>query len=270
MSALSLSFLRRPASRWALAALLGAGGLLAAAGSLLPSEPARAQAASAAVDPEIDKRLRKILAERLPGLPRIDEIRATPIAGLYELRIGSDLVYGDASGQYLVQGQIIETASRRNLTEERINKLTAVDFASLPLKDAIVWKTGNGKRRIAVFSDPNCGYCKRFEAELSKARDLTVYTFLMPILSEDSATKSKAIWCAKDSTASWRSWMLDGVNPGKLAADCANPIERNLELGRKLKVNGTPAIVFEDGTRVPGMVPAAELERRLGELAKGG
>ena len=270
MPALSLSFLRRPASRWALAALLGAGGLLAAAGSLLPSEPARAQAASVAVDPEIDKRLRKILAERLPGLPRIDEIRATPIAGLYELRIGSDLVYGDASGQYLVQGQIIETASRRNLTEERINKLTAVDFASLPLKDAIVWKTGNGKRRIAVFSDPNCGYCKRFEAELSKAKDLTVYTFLMPILSEDSATKSKAIWCAKDSTATWRSWMLDGVNPAKAAADCANPIERNLELGRKLKVNGTPAIVFEDGTRVPGMVPAAELERRLGELAKGG
>ena len=269
MPVLSMPLPRRPAARWALAALLGAGSLLALAG-LLRSEPAQAQAAAGPVDAETDKRLRKVLSERLPGLPRIDEIRPTPIPGLFELRIGSDLVYGDASGQYLVQGQIIETASRRNLTEERINKLTAVDFASLPLKDAIVWKTGNGKRRIAVFSDPNCGYCKRFEAELSKAKDLTVYTFLMPILSEDSATKSKAIWCAKDSTATWRSWMLDGVNPARTAADCANPIERNLELGRKLKVNGTPAIVFEDGTRVPGMVPAAELERRLGEIAKGG
>lgn len=265
MPALPPFLMRRPLA----AALLAAAGLLAAA-SLMPP-PARAQAqAAAAVDPEVDKRIRKVLAERLPNLPRIDEIRATPIAGLYELRIGSDLVYGDASGQYLVQGQIIETANRRNLTEERINKLTAIDFASLPLKDAIVWKTGTGKRRIAVFSDPNCGYCKRFEAELSKAKDLTVYTFLMPILSEDSAAKSKAIWCAKDSTASWRGWMLDGMNPAKAAADCANPIERNLELGRKLKVNGTPAIVFEDGSRVPGMVPAAELERRLAEVAKGG
>lgn len=207
--------------------------------------------------------IRKGLSERLTNLPRIDEIRATPVAGLFEVRVGSEILYTDAEGNYIVRGEIIDLKTRRNLTEERIDKLTAIDFAALPLKDAIVWKTGTGKRKIAVFADPNCGYCKRFENELSKVKDVTVYTFLMPVLGGDSPDKSRAIWCAKDPTAAWRNWMLEGTTPPRMLGECATPIDRNMELGRRYRINGTPAIVFEDGTRVPGMISASELEKRL-------
>jgi thiol:disulfide interchange protein DsbC len=211
--------------------------------------------------------IRKALGERLAGIPQIDEVTKSPLPGLFEVRIGTDIFYTDAEGAYLVRGEILDLKSKRNLTEERINKLTAIDFASLPLKDAIVWKTGTGKRRIAVFADPNCGYCKRFEKELANAKDLTVYTFMIPILGGDSPEKSNAIWCAKDPTAAWRNWMLDGTEPPKLLGQCSSPLERNLELSRKHRVNGTPAIVFEDGTRVPGMISAAQLEKQLASIA---
>ncbi|MEO8299660.1 MAG: DsbC family protein [Burkholderiales bacterium] len=223
---------------------------------------ALAMLAGSALGDEAD--IRKTLAERLPNLPKIDEIRPSPVPGLYELRIGNDLMYSDAKGQFLVQGEIIDTAAKRNLTQERIEKLSAIDFASLPLKDAIVWKTGNGKRRIAVFADPNCGYCKKFERDLQGVKDLTVYTFVIPILGGDSPEKARAIWCAKDNTATWRNWMIAGSTPPRSMAACdSSAIERNLVLSRKVRVTGTPAIVFEDGTRVPGAIPAEELEKRL-------
>jgi thiol:disulfide interchange protein DsbC len=191
------------------------------------------------------------------------------VAGLWELRFGTELMYSDAKGNYLVQGSIIDTAAKRNLTEERIEKLTAIDFGSLPLKDAIVWKTGNGKRRIAVFADPNCGYCKKFERDLLAVKDLTVYTFVIPILGGDSPDKSKAIWCAKDSTAAWRNWMVEGTTPPRLMGQCdSGAIERNLALSKKHRVTGTPAIVFEDGSRAPGAIPPAEIEKRLGAVGK--
>jgi thiol:disulfide interchange protein DsbC len=212
--------------------------------------------------------IRKGLAANMDNLPKIDEISRTPLPGLFEVRIGNDIFYTDADGSYAVRGEIYDLKSRRNLTEERVDKLNAIDFSQLPLKDAIVWKTGTGKRRIAVFGDPNCGYCKRFELELAKTKDLTVYTFLMPILGPDSVQKSEAIWCAKDPTAAWRAWMLDGTPPPKVPAKCSTPIQRNIELGRKHRVNGTPAIVFEDGSRVPGMLNAQQLEHRLGGVPK--
>jgi thiol:disulfide interchange protein DsbC len=213
--------------------------------------------------------IRKTLAERYPNLPKVDEIRPAPVAGLWELRFGTELMYSDAKGNYLVQGSIIDTAAKRNLTEERIEKLTAIDFGSLPLKDAIVWKTGNGKRRIAVFADPNCGYCKKFERDLLAVKDLTVYTFVIPILGGDSPDKSKAIWCAKDSTAAWRNWMVEGTTPPRLMGQCdSGAIERNLALSKKHRVTGTPAIVFEDGSRAPGAIPPAEIEKRLGAVGK--
>lgn len=134
--------------------------------------------------------IRKTLAERFQNLPKIDEVRPAPVAGLWELRIGTEVMYTDAKGAYLIQGSIIDTATRKDLTQERIDKLTAIDFASLPLKDAIVWKNGNGKRRIAVFGDPNCGYCKRLEKDLINVKDVTVYNFVIPILGGDSADKA--------------------------------------------------------------------------------
>ncbi|HEU4460753.1 MAG TPA: DsbC family protein [Methylibium sp.] len=213
--------------------------------------------------------IRKALGAHLAGMPKIDEVNRSPLPGLFEVRIGSDVFYTDAEGGYLVRGEIIDLKSRRNLTEERVNKLSAIDFASLPLKDALVWKTGSGARRIAVFADPNCGYCKRFERELTNVKDLTVYTFLLPILGGDSPQKSEAIWCAKDPAAAWRAWMVEGTAPPKLIGACkTSPVERNLELSRKHRVNGTPAIVFEDGTRIPGMLNATQLEKQLG--ASGG
>lgn len=208
--------------------------------------------------------IRKAFTERLPNLPKIDEVRPAPLPGLFEVRIGTDLMYTDAKGQYIIQGEVIDTATRRNLTEERINKLTAIDFTSLPLKDAIVWKSGTGKRKIAVFADPNCGYCKKFERDLQAVKDVTVYTFMIPILGGDSPEKARSIWCAKDNTATWRNWMLEGSTPARLMASCdSSALERNLALARKHRVNGTPAIVFEDGTRVPGALPAAEVEKHL-------
>jgi thiol:disulfide interchange protein DsbC len=212
--------------------------------------------------------IRKALAERLSSLPKIDEVSRAPMPGLFEVRVGNEVFYTDSEGAYLIRGEILDLRSKRNLTEERIAKLTAIDFDSLPLQDAIVWKTGNGKRRIAVFADPNCGYCKRFEKELTAMKDLTVYTFLIPILGGDSPDKAKAIWCAKDATAAYRSWMLEGTAPPRLLGDCSAPVERNLELSRKHRVTGTPAIVFEDGVRVPGMLNAAQLEKQLAASSK--
>lgn len=208
--------------------------------------------------------IRKALSERLPNLPKIDEVRPAPIAGLFEVRIGSEIVYTDPKGQYIVQGEVIDTTSKKNLTQERIDKLTAIDFASLPLKDAIVWKQGSGKRRIAVFADPNCGYCKKFERDLQAVKDITVYTFVIPILGGDSPEKARSIWCAKDNTTTWRQWMIEGSSPARSMGGCdSSAIERNLALAKKYRVTGTPAIVLEDGTRVPGAIPAAELEKRL-------
>ncbi len=209
--------------------------------------------------------IRKNLAERLPQLQAIDEISKSPMAGLYEVRVnGSEIYYTDAEANFLLQGSLIDTKQRRNLTEERVDKLTAINFDALPLKDAFTIVRGNGKRRLAVFEDPNCGYCKRFERDLQKVNNVTVHMFLYPILSADSTEKSKNIWCAKDRVKAWQDWMVRDQTPPAASCDAA-AIARNLELGRKFKITGTPTLVFADGSRVPGAIGAAEVEKRLGE-----
>ena len=208
--------------------------------------------------------IRKNIAERLPDFPAIDEVSKTPIPGLYELRIGTEILYTDEQGNHLIEGQLIETRSRNNLTEARIAKLTAIDFASLPLKDAIVWKQGTGARRLVIFADPNCGYCKRFEKDMQAIKDVTVYTFLYPILGGDSPEKSRNIWCAKDNTKAWRDWMLEGTAPPRSMGKCdTTALERNTAMGRKYRVNGTPALVFEDGKRVPGVMSIEQVEKQF-------
>lgn len=211
--------------------------------------------------------IRRSIAERMPNAPKIDEVRPAPMPGLWEIRIGNEIRYTDPTGSFLIEGELIDLKGKKNLTEERITQLNRIDFSTLPFKDALVWKNGNGKRRLAVFADPNCGYCKRFEKGLQELKDVTVYTFLIPILGGDSAEKSKAIWCAKDGAATWLAWMLKGEQPPKAPAGCDDAaIERNLALSRKIHVNGTPAILLEDGNRIPGAVGAAELEKRLQAL----
>jgi thiol:disulfide interchange protein DsbC len=209
--------------------------------------------------------IRKNLAERLPNLPKIDEISKTPMPGLFEVRFnGTDLFYTDAQGNFLLQGSLIDTRSRVDLTEQRVNKLTAIAFADLPIKDAFTIVRGNGKRKMAVFEDPNCGYCKRFERDLAKIDNVTVHLFLYPILGADSAEKSRNIWCAKDKGKAWNDWMLEDITPAEAKCDTA-PLQRNVEFGRKARITGTPTIIFADGSRVPGAIPADRIEKFLTE-----
>ncbi len=208
--------------------------------------------------------IRKNLSERYPNLPKVDEIRPAPVAGLWELRFGSDVMYSDAKGNYLIQGSIIDTAAKRNLTEERIDKLTSVAFDSLPLKDAFTIVRGNGKRKVAVFEDPNCPYCKRFEKDLEKIDNVTVHTFLVPILGADSTEKSRRIWCASDKAKTWDDWMLRNVAPKEAGAKCDTAaLDANVAFARKYNITGTPTLVFVDGHRVPGAINTQQIEQLL-------
>jgi len=207
--------------------------------------------------------IRKNLAERLPNLPKIDEVSKTPMNGVYELRVNeTEIFYTDAEGNFLIQGNLIDTKAKRNLTEERVEKLSAIDFDALPLKDAFTVVRGNGKRRMAVFEDPNCGYCKRFERDLQKVSDVTVYMFLYPILSPDSTEKSRSVWCAKDKAKAWQDLMVRDQAVPKASCDSA-AIDRNIAFGKKHKITGTPTIFFTDGSRVPGAIGAPQVEKQL-------
>ena len=207
--------------------------------------------------------IRKNLGERIPQLLKIDEVSKTPMAGLFEIRVnGTEIFYTDAEGNFLLQGNLIDTKLHRNLTEERVDKLTAISFESLPFKDAFTIVRGNGKRKLAVFEDPNCGYCKKFERDLQKVDNVTIHMFLYPILSADSTDKSKNIWCAKDKAKAWQDWMVRDKTAATASCDTA-AIERNVELGHKYKITGTPTVVFVDGSRVPGAIGAAEVEKHL-------
>jgi thiol:disulfide interchange protein DsbC len=207
--------------------------------------------------------IRKNLAERIPQLQKIDEVSKSAMPGLYEIRVnGSEIYYTDGEGNFLLQGSLIDTRQRRNLTEERVDKLNAISFDALPLKDAFTIVRGTGKRKLAVFEDPNCGYCKRFERDLQKVDNVTIHMFLYPILSADSNEKSKNIWCAKDRVKAWQDWMVRDKAAATASCDIS-AIERNVEIGRKHKITGTPTLIFADGTRVPGAITAAQVEKYL-------
>jgi thiol:disulfide interchange protein DsbC len=208
--------------------------------------------------------IKKNLAERLPQMGQVEEVTKTGMPGVFEVRVGTDLYYTDAQGNYLIHGQMIDTKQQRNITEERQEKLLAIDFSALPLKDAFTIVRGNGKRKIAVFEDPNCGYCKRFERDLQKVDNVTVHMFLYPILGPDSTDKSRNHWCAKDKGAAWQDWMVRDKAPANATCDTA-ALARNVEFGRKHKITGTPTILFADGTRIPGAIAAAQIEKLLAE-----
>lgn len=231
---------------------------------------AAAAAPAASTPAAVEATVRKNLAERLPQIPPVEEVLSTPVAGLYEVRVGaSDILYTDANGDFLIQGVVLDVKNRKNLTEERLRALSArhlndIAFDKLPLQDAIVTKKGNGERKIAVFADPNCGYCKLFEKELEKVNNITVYTFLYPILGANSNEKARNIWCAKDRSKVWHSWMVNGTEPPNAQCDDA-AINRNLAFGHQNNINGTPAIVLVNGKRTAGAVGSAELEAMLSE-----
>lgn len=214
--------------------------------------------------------IRKNMAERVPQLKNIDEVKPSPIPGLFEIRVnGNSIFYTDAQANYLIQGDLIDTKQRRNLTEERVEKLIAVKFDALPFKDSFTIVRGNGKRKLVVFEDPNCGYCKRFERDLQNVDNVTVHMFLYPILGAESTERSKAIWCAKDPVKAWQDWMVRDKAPAPAPASCDfTALERNVELGRTHKITGTPTLFFVDGSRVPGAIDAKQVEKQLSD-AKG-
>lgn len=207
--------------------------------------------------------IRKNLKERLSKIEVVNDVNKSPIPGLYEVRVNdTDIFYTDAEGNYLIQGSLIDTKQRRNLTEEKLEKLSAISFDSLPLKDAFVIVRGDGKRKMAVFEDPNCGYCKRFERDLQKVDNVTVYMFLYPILGANSVEKSKNIWCSKDPKKTWTDWMVRDIEMAAATCDTA-AVTRNVEMGRKYKITGTPTLIFQDGSRVPGAITPQQVEKFL-------
>ncbi len=208
--------------------------------------------------------IKKNIEAKFPGA-KVQSVAKTPYAGLYEVLVeGPQLIYSDDKAKYVFMGAVLDLDAQKNLTEERMQKLTAVKFDTLPLGDAIKVVKGNGSRKIAVFSDADCPYCKKFEQELVNVTDITVYNFLMPLeqLHPDAGKKSRQIWCAPDKAKAWDDWMMKGTLP-KNDGSCDNPVAKTVQLGQKLGVQGTPTIIFADGRRVPGMVPAAKLEQLL-------
>jgi thiol:disulfide interchange protein DsbC len=231
--------------------------------SLLALLAATSLMASAAFAQEAT--IRKNLGERIPQLQKIDEISRTPMNGLWEVRVGTEILYTDSEGNFLIQGSLIDARVKKNLTEERVEKLTAIEWDKLPVKDAFTIVRGTGKRKIAVFEDPNCGYCKRFERDLQKVDNVTIHMFLYPILGGDSPEKSRNIWCAADKAKAWQDWMVrDRAVPSGAACD-ATAIARNVEFGKKHKISGTPTLFFTDGSRVPGAIGAAQVEKFLAD-----
>jgi len=211
----------------------------------------------------VEATIKKNIEPRLGGA-KIESIKETPYSGLYELRVAGDILYTDKKGEYLVIGHVYDAKTTRDLTRERIDDINKIKFSDLPLSSAIKQVKGDGKRVIAVFEDPNCGYCKRLRQTTLKNMDnVTIYTFMYNILSDDSFVKSKNIWCAPDRAKAWDDWMINGKAAPVAAASCETPNDKVLALGQQMKITGTPAIFFTDGTRIPGAVDQATLEKKL-------
>ena len=198
---------------------------------------------------------------------KVESVAKSGYLGLYEVYSEGNILYTDEKmTAFIAGGQLIDGKTMKNVTEERMRKLTAIKFSELPLDRAIKQVRGDGKRVLATFEDPNCGYCKRLAKDLLKLDNVTIYTFLYPILSEDSIRKSKQIWCSADRAKAWNDWMVEGRAPaGKDDCDTA-AITKNQEYGRRLGISGTPTMFFADGERVPGAMPLAKIEQKLGQL----
>jgi thiol:disulfide interchange protein DsbC len=211
----------------------------------------------------VEATIKKNIEPRLGGA-KIESIKETPYGGLYELRVAGDILYTDKKGEYLIIGHVYDAKTTRDLTRERIDDINKIKFSDLPFNDAIKQVKGDGKRVIAVFEDPNCGYCKRLrQTALKDLNNVTIYTFMYNILSEDSFVKSKNIWCSTDRSKAWDDWMIGGKAAPAAPASCETPNDKILALGQKLKIQGTPAIFFADGSRIPGAVDLPTLEKKL-------
>ncbi|MEO8186243.1 MAG: DsbC family protein [Burkholderiaceae bacterium] len=189
--------------------------------------------------------------------------------GLYEVLVGGQILYVDSEVSFVLSGRMFDPRTREDLTQKRLDTALKVDFKSLPLDRAVKTVRGDDSRVFVTFEDPNCPYCKKLWQNMAELKNVTIYTFLYPILSQDSMDKSKAIWCSKDRSASWQEHMVQGKAPVAAAApDCKTPLEQNVALGRELGINGTPTLIFTDGTRSAGLMPVATIEQRLAAVKK--
>jgi len=200
---------------------------------------------------------------RFPGAA-VTSVAPAPMPGLYEVFVEGQLLYTDADVNYILQGALIDAADRRNLTEERLGKLKGIPFEQLPLGEAVKIVKGDGKRRVAIFEDPDCPFCKRVEQELVRVDNVTMYVLLYPLESihPGATDKSIRIWCSADRGKAWSDAVLRGVNPSETTS-CKHPIESLKKFAEARGIFATPTLVFEDGTRVSGAIPAAEIEKRL-------
>ena len=223
-------------------------------------------ATAAAAD---DAAIRKALEPKLNGV-KIEGISPSPVPGLWEVRFrgpeGMNVVYSDAAGNYVLQGKLYDMRNQRNVTEERLRKLNAIAFDSLPLDLAVKVQRGNGKRVLAMFSDPYCPACKQFEQTLQKLDDVTIYVFMYPVIRPENADQSKAVWCSPDRAQAWLDLALRGRKPAA-SASCDNPVEKVLNLGRTLAVNSTPTLYFVNGERMSGGLPPDDLRDLLDQVA---
>jgi thiol:disulfide interchange protein DsbC len=227
------------------------------------------------VDAEISKKISQNLTERMrkafgDNEINIQKVNHTPIKGLYEAVVGSNkVVYTDENGKYLLVGNMLDIDNKVSLTEKRMAELSKIDFSQLPLDKAIKVKRGDGKRILAVFSDPDCPYCKKLELELAKLDNVTIYTFIMPIpsLHPDAQKKAVQIWCQPKPDVAWNNWMLRGKMPPTVK-DCTNPIADVMALGVKLGFDGTPTLAFPSGRTISGLVPKEALDVELDKNQK--
>jgi thiol:disulfide interchange protein DsbC len=218
---------------------------------------------SAMADPEVVKRE---LEKKYPDI-KADRITKAGYGELYEVFTNGEIIYTDGNVTFLLLGTLVDAATRANVSEARLQKLTAINFAELPLAQAIKLVRGNGARKLAIFEDPNCGYCKRFEQDLNSLDNITAYIFPYPILAQDSIEKSKSIWCSPDRLRAWQDLLLR-ARPPTAKGTCDNPIDKNVALGQKLRVQGTPMTIFEDGERISGALPKDRIEAKLVAAAK--
>ena len=220
---------------------------------------------SGIVNAQVEQQIKTEIQKRLGANVKVKSVTVAPVTGLYEVLVGNEVFYTDVAGKYLIQGEIIELATGKNITEQRQTDLNRIKWADLTQANAIKTVRGNGSRQLAVFSDPNCGYCKRLEKSMQQLENVTIYTYLIPILSADSAQKSKQIWCSSDPYKSYIDWMLNGISPsGK--TDCNTPLDKNLAFAKTYGITGTPTLFFTDGSRFPGAVQITDIEKKFSSL----
>lgn len=213
--------------------------------------------------------IRKAVQTKFPRA-NVQSVTKLPYLGLYEVAINNDILYADENFDYIIyDGNIIETKTDRNLTEEKKRKLSMIPFEDLPLDLAFKKVKGKGERKMAVFTDPDCPFCKRIEGDLAKLDNVTIYFFLFPIdsLHPQATDKAKRIWCSPDKIKAWDEYMTKGVAPAA-APTCDNPVDKLVDFGAKHGINATPTLIFANGDRVPGAISAAQIDKLLSASTK--